>query len=820
MQHTMEKPTFFPLHGLRLAIAATLLSPALPTLAEGLNAAPGDAAPRIEHHQGVPVVDIVAPNAQGLSHNRFTDFNVGTQGLVLNNSLSAGHTDLAGALPANAQFNGSAATTILNEVVGHSRSTLNGPQVIFGSAADYVLANPNGITLNGATLDNVQRATFVVGSAGVQDGTLAQLDTRNAKGQLRVDQGGVTNRGAGLALIAPSISSSGEIRTGGNLDLVLGGNRVDYPSSEITDSTRLPKRIDASLLGAMAADDRIRIVSSDAGAGIKMPGTRLTAGNGITVVSAGGINFAAPVRAGQSAAPAKLNAGRGELHMEAEGLLNLSSAQLSTAGNAQLRGEVIRSQGARIDSNGTLRMTADSLSNTGSSRFQGGDIAVEVNGKLVDAGTDYVSTAGKIQINADSHELKAAMDKTLEGAATTTTAKAGSLASAAGIEIRLSSNGRYEGTQFKADQGPIDIKAGGNLMLAQASELVERNSKAGTQLSRNALPVHLSTPGAIDLQSGRELQLNGVNVGSAQNKAGSLKLTAGSTLTSLAATSSQTSAGGGQSDIAGGLYQLSQTDEKSQTQAGNQWYVRDAMTLQAGSKKSRAIHLQGVQAQAQSIALDAAAGGLYFEAARNQTQLDTKQLSSGAADPAKPGVALTYRKVEGQTHQNASLKAETVNLNSKSDAVLEGARIDAKTLAGDVKGKLTVSNRTDSTQQLDVVGNAQAADRSHPLALLNEVSTMAGKWSKPGKDALALLPPGEHTTVDQATFEFSRSDKGGIAEASQVSASGANTLKVAGGTTIAADNLSFQDLSTTHRVTTQKGGLEAAKRLYEQVRIR
>ena len=100
---------------------------------------------------GVPMVHTSAPNAAGVSHNVFIDFNVDRQGLVINNSLSMGQSQLGGTLLGNPNLvgGGIVADLIINEGTGANRSTLLGFTEVFGGEADLVLANPYGITCDG-----------------------------------------------------------------------------------------------------------------------------------------------------------------------------------------------------------------------------------------------------------------------------------------------------------------------------------------------------------------------------------------------------------------------------------------------------------------------------------------------------------------------------------------------------------------------------------------------------------------------------------------------------------------------------------------------
>jgi filamentous hemagglutinin len=152
-----------------------LLTSVVPSLAQSapaprapLTPDPGAAAankPGLDAaRNGVPIVNIVKPNDRGVSHNKFQDFNVNEEGLILNNSPKDGPSALGGYIGGNPNLRGGpSASTIIGEVTGMNRSQMNGLVEIFGPAAGLIIANPNGITCAGCGFHNVQHGILSTG---------------------------------------------------------------------------------------------------------------------------------------------------------------------------------------------------------------------------------------------------------------------------------------------------------------------------------------------------------------------------------------------------------------------------------------------------------------------------------------------------------------------------------------------------------------------------------------------------------------------------------------------------------------------------------
>ncbi|WP_336984670.1 filamentous hemagglutinin N-terminal domain-containing protein, partial [Cedecea sp. VD21] len=176
---------------------------------------------------GVPVVNIATPNQAGISHNQFQDYNVGKEGLILNNTTGQmTQTQLGGIIQNNPNLRaGQEATGIINEVIGGNRSQLQGYTEVAGKAANVMVANPYGITCNGCGFINTPNATLTTGKPQFDAaGNLLALDV--SKGTITVEgQGLDASKTDALSIIARATEVNAGIHAK-DLKVTVGANRV------------------------------------------------------------------------------------------------------------------------------------------------------------------------------------------------------------------------------------------------------------------------------------------------------------------------------------------------------------------------------------------------------------------------------------------------------------------------------------------------------------------------------------------------------------------------------------------------------------------
>ncbi|MBI0504708.1 filamentous hemagglutinin N-terminal domain-containing protein, partial [Dickeya dianthicola] len=203
----------------------TGLQPVLPAWAAGVTVASGNTTLEAAGN-GVPVVNIATPDASGLSHNRYHDFNVDNRGLILNNGTAQlTPSQLGGLIQNNPNLSGRAAAAILNEVVSPNRSRLAGYLEVAGQAANVVVANPYGITCSGCGFLNTPRITLTTGTPQFDAaGQLSGLDVRG--GDILIDGAGLdASRSDYFGLIARTANLQAGLNAR-EAQVVLGANRV------------------------------------------------------------------------------------------------------------------------------------------------------------------------------------------------------------------------------------------------------------------------------------------------------------------------------------------------------------------------------------------------------------------------------------------------------------------------------------------------------------------------------------------------------------------------------------------------------------------
>ena len=339
---------------------------------------------------------IQTPSAAGVSRNVYSDFNVGTNGAILNNSRQNVQTQLGGIVQGNPYLATGPARIILSEVNGGNPSQLRGYIEVGGQRAEVVIANPAGINIEGGGFINASRATVTTGTP--QFNAYGGLDSFLVRG------GTITINGAGFdasrtdyaAILARAVEANAGIWAT-ELKVVTGANQISADHSQITPTAGTGAAptfaLDTAALGGMYAN-KITLIGTEAGLGVRnagtiqaAPGTTALAGAGQLIVTQSG--WLQNIGTIQATADAKLSAtslansgtitSGSNLRVTTQG--NLTNALNGTGGTLEGQGVQLASLGGDIDNRGgTIRQTsgvaltlaAPTLSNT-----SGGVIGLE-----------------------------------------------------------------------------------------------------------------------------------------------------------------------------------------------------------------------------------------------------------------------------------------------------------------------------------------------------------------------------------------------------------------------------------------------------------
>lgn len=411
---------------------------------------------------GVPVINIATPNAAGLSHNQYQNYNVGQEGLILNNATGRlTQTQLGGLVQNNPNLKaGQEARAIINEVVGANRSQLQGYTEVAGKAANVMVANPYGITCNGCGFINTPNVTLTTGKP--------QLDAQGNLQSLEVTKGAISIEGKGLdgsqADAVSIIARATEINAGihaKDLNVTLGANRVgaDGSVTPIAGEGAAPSvAVDTGALGGMYAN-RIHLVSSENGVGVNL-------GN--------------------------LNARQGDMVLDAQGRLSVNNSL--TSGTLTAKGSSITLQGEH-KAGGNVALTAQQdIALNGASL--GSDASLDLNsqgsitlkGSSVKAGQNVRLSGANLSV--DNSSSGSAVDA-LQLSATSQLDNAGQLAAAKTLDIQaaqitnrgsLTSNGDVQ-VRTNTLQQNGKLLAQGKNTLAVSGQLTNRDEISGSSLN-------------------------------------------------------------------------------------------------------------------------------------------------------------------------------------------------------------------------------------------------------------------------------------------------------------------------------------------------
>ncbi|KVW37026.1 filamentous hemagglutinin N-terminal domain-containing protein [Burkholderia ubonensis] len=399
----------------------------------------------------------LAPAVAGVSSNTYSSFNVTAAGATLNNT-------------------GINARTIVNQVTSTNPSLIQGQIDVAGPRANVVLANPNGITVNGGSFVNTGHIALSTGNVSFNDVQIAPgviqrnvvLDT--ATGTIVVGPGGLASALIGLDLIAKTIRIDGPVNntftspTAG-VRLLAGSSRVELntglsPSDNANDwltrsatmnpDTASSYAIDITAAGSLTSG-RVQLIVTDRGPGVRSAGPLNASLGDFLLTSNGNVELS----------NTKIDVAQ-DFSMTAQGGIVLTDTQVKVnAGKASLATDgALTFAGSSLLASGSVKLSGAGIALNPDDAMAGSTVASSQSGVVLKSTADIVNVGSLVQ-------GQAAIDADADSAGAVTLNAAGRILNQSLPQSRL-------GILFGV-QGDVSLTAGGDVVNRNARILSNRN---------------------------------------------------------------------------------------------------------------------------------------------------------------------------------------------------------------------------------------------------------------------------------------------------------------------------------------------------------
>ncbi|WP_324681468.1 two-partner secretion domain-containing protein [Bibersteinia trehalosi] len=463
---------------------------------------------------GIPQVNIQTPNDKGLSHNKYSQFDVAEKGAILNNSRTNTQTQLAGQVAGNPYLARGEAKVILNEVNSSKPSVMKGYVEVAGKKAEVIIANPSGLHCEGCGIINSDRATLTTGKPQIKQGNLDSFVVE--KGKVKVSGKGLDNSRVDYTeIISRHVEANAGIWSKKETRVITGKNTVKRSDSDknlqiihtkqaLAGESKPQVAIDVGELGGMYSG-KIHLIGTEQGVGVRNAGhigasaETLTIDSQGRIVNRGTLNAQKPVQlTAQNGIDnqGKIENKQGDIQLNSKVDIQNSGSIVARGGNIQQQAKSDIKQRGETVAKGNITYTAR-------------QIHADKN-SLIAAGVDVIDSA---QGEVRKLETQSAAGKTIQLTATEkATVQGKNLASgkihvaAAEIDANQSQNNVHT-VEYTAKSG--DIQANNAYFTAEQLTLSTPNelSTQGSFLTAKAINTSqqfLNAQNAVWKQTGKQ----------------------------------------------------------------------------------------------------------------------------------------------------------------------------------------------------------------------------------------------------------------------------------------------------------------------------